>query len=446
MTTPVDTTPETYDIPEPRFAELEKRVERLARKAAKLGQAAVAVKVVDEKTVPVLDESGEKTGRLRVYKVIEVVGQAPNVAGHTFIAAVEHTTAGNIISKAPGCEDVEVPNDLRDGKPVCDHCKTRRARKDTFILREDESGSFLRVGRNCLADFLRGEDAAEALRLWTLISDVRRFSLMSEEEGFGVGGSSYLLGLVFYVACAFRAIAVKGWVSRGQVYENQCGEATADTAAHAAGRAPTNPNDRKDWDDLQPTEENFKDAKAAVEWAQALEGKSDYEHNLKVSCTLEYVESKNMGLTASATVAFNRFREREIERAREAKRTADSTHFGTEGSRYNRKLVVTKSLTRDNDFGMTILYTMEDETGNVFKWWASNGYYLESETRLMRAGDEFFFTFTVKRHGSYQGTQETTISRAAPSTEKTSHKWVGSDGELFKTKKAMIAAAASEAA
>ena len=445
MTTSIDNAPETFDIPEPRFAELEKRVERLARRAAKLGQAAVAVEVVGEKTVPVLDDYDRPTGRVRVFKVVQVIGSAPTVAGFTFVARVEHTTAGNIISKAPGCKDIIVPNHIRDGKPTCDHCKTRRARKDTFVLM-GEDGILTRVGRNCLADFLRGEDAAEALRLWTLIHDVRRFASMSDEEGFGGGGSGFLLSVLYYVACAFRAVAVKGWVSRGQVWDEGTGTATANTASFAAGRAPQRASERQEWEELQPTEVDAKDAKAAIEWAKSLEGKSDYEHNLKVATTLEYVEPKNMGLVASVTIAFRRFQEREVARARAAERAAKSpsTHFGVVDVRYVRKLTVVKTLDRDNEWGLTVLYTMEDETGNVFKWWASGG--CRFEGRPLAAGAELFFTFTVKRHGDYQGLQETTIFRTTPSKDEPSHKWVGSDGQIFKTKKAMVAAAASEAA
>lgn len=432
-------TPETFDIPAPRFAELEKRVERLARRADKLGQAAVAVKVVGEKTVPVKDESGRPTGQVRVFKVVEIIGSAPTVAGYTFVAAVEHTKAGNIISKAPDCQDVEVPTDLRDGKPTCDHCNTRRARKDTFILRKDEDSSLIRVGRNCLADFLRGEDAAEALRLFSLIHDVRRFASMSEEEGFGGVGGGYLMSLCHFVACAFRAVAVKGWISRGQVYDDQSGEATATTASYAADQCPQSRSDREYWESLQPTDAECEDAKKAIEWAKGLDGRNDYEHNLKVACSLEYIESKNMGLAASITVAFHRFQEREIEQAREAKKTADSTHFGTVDSRYVRKLTVTKAYNRESDYGLTVLYTLEDETGNVFKWWASGGCYLGDETRPMKPGDELFFTFAVKRHGEYRDIQETTITRARLSKEAPSHKWVGTDGEIFKTKKAMKA-------
>jgi len=440
MTTSDNTTPETYDIPEPRFGELEKRVERLGRRAAKLGQEAPSIRVVCEKVVKVKDEFGYD--RVKVFKVVEVVGTAPTVAGYTFVAALQHTPAGNIISKAPGCEDTIVPEALRDGKPVCDHCKTKRARKDTFLLM-DTNGILTRVGRNCLADFLRGEDAAEALRLWSLIHDIRRYAAMDEEEGFG-GSGSYPPSVLSFVAFAFRVVAVLGWVSRSEAYHDSTAKATAEDIGFAMDTPPQREVDRKEWEKLQPTEADTEDARKAIEWARGLEGRNDYEHNLKVACSLEYVGPKNVGLVASLVIAFRRFQEREVARARAAERAAKSpsTHFGIVDARYVRKLTVVKTLDRENDWGLTVLYTMEDEAGNVFKWWASGGCHFEG--RPLAAGAELFFTFTVKRHGEYQGLQETTIFRTTPSKEQPSHKWVAPSGQIFKTKKAMVAA--SEAA
>jgi hypothetical protein len=270
-----------YYVPEPRFEELQKRVERFIRRAAKIGKVPLNIEVVGEYVQPVLGKDHKPTGRVRLYKVVEVVGKAPNVAGYTFVAAIQHTEAGNIISKAPGCLDVVVPPQMRDGKPTCDHCKTRRARKDTFLLM-GEDGIIIRVGRNCLADFLRGEDAAEALRLWSVLS---------------------------YVTFTFRAITIVGWVSRSEAFHSSTAKATADTVNFAIGLPPDHPTMRKEWDELQPTEADREEAEKAIAWAQELEGRNDYEHNLKVACSLGYVVARNQGLVASATVAFRRFQE-----------------------------------------------------------------------------------------------------------------------------------------
>lgn len=434
-----------HRCPEWRFSELEKRVDKFARRAAKLGKPALSVEVVGEETKDIRSEvTGEVIGCV-VYKLFVVHGEAPVVAGHTFVASIEHTSAGNIMFKAPGCESVAVPAELRDGPPTCDHCKTNRRRKDTFLLRKDETGELIRVGRNCLADFLRTTDAAEALRLWTLLREIKAACGEDEPSG-GWGGSGYVhTSTVFYVACVIRSIALHGWTSRGEAYQRDEVTATANDANFACSPCFSNdPTVIEEWKNAQPTKEDSEEAKKAVEWARELTGDSDYEHNLKVACSLDYVKGKNKGLVASAAYSYRRHVERELKAAREAARAAvnPSGHFGKVKSRYVRKLTVTHSNSWENEYGVTVLYVMEDEVGNKFKWFSSGGCWMGThpERRELKVGDTFYFTFAVKSHGEWKGVEETTIVRATPSEESPVHKWVNAEGEVFKTKKAMKAA------
>jgi hypothetical protein len=435
-TTVPSTEPTVHEISEFRFDELLTKVEKFSRRAAKLGQAPVTLEVVGEKTRPVLNpETGKPTGAVRVNKLVVVHGKAPVVAGHTFIAKVEHTEAGNIMGKAPGCEGVAVPTEMRDGKPVCDHCKTNRQRKDTFILRRDEDGSLIRVGRNCLADYLRTEDAAEALRLWALLREIQSAAGSQDEEG-SWGGSSYCYpGIVTFVACVIRAITLNGWTSRKEAYE-QDKQSTASQADFACGPCPSREESRKDWQEAQPTEDNVVEAAKAIEWAKTLAGDSDYEHNLKVACSLDYVKGKNFGLVASVVVAYRRFVEKELAKTREV--SAPSTHFGKVGRRYVRKLTVTNTSSWDSDYGVTVLYVMADAEGNVFKWFSSGGCRVNDVS--VKVGDEFWATFAVKGHGDFKGRKETTVTRASLSVEKPEPKWVNEVGEVFKSRKEMQAA------
>lgn len=429
--------PVVYEILEHRFEELEAKVERFCRRAAKLGQDPVTLEVVGEKVVQLKDEHTGLPTRVQVYKLVVVHGKAPVVAGHTFIARIEHTEAGNIISKAPGCEGAVIPVEMRDGKPTCDHCQTKRARNDTFILRRDEDGALIRVGRNCLADYLRTENAADALRLWALLYEIRIAAGTQDEEGFGGGGGYCYPGLVYFVACVARAIELNGWTSRKEAYEQQK-RATSDQADFACGPCPQNSDDRKDWEKAQPTKDNAVEAAKAVEWAKTLAGDSDYEHNLKVACSLDYVKGKNGGLVASVVVAYRRHLERELAKAREAAKP-ESSHFGKVGSRYVRKLVVTNTSSWESDYGVTVLYVMADAEGNTFKWFSSGGCQVNNES--VKVGNEFWATFAVKGHGDFKGRKETTITRAALSVEKPEHKWSNPEtGEVFKTRKEMEAA------
>lgn len=433
--------PETYEVPESRFEELEAKAARYQKRAVKLGKEPFALVVVGEKVIREKGADGEPTGRIRILVLVQVRGQAPVVAGHTFIARVEHTCAGNIISKAPGAEGVSVPVELRDGPPVCDHCKTNRKRNDTFILRR-EDGSFTRVGRNCLADYLRSEDVAEALALWKFLHEVRSAAGGGDEEGCGGGSWFSHPGIVSFVAATARAIALHGWTSRKEAWEQQK-TATSTHASFACGQIPSDEKGRKEWREAQPLTADIEEAKGAIEWAKGLEGASDYENNLKVACSLEYVKGRNEGLVASVIVGYRRHQERLVQKAREAKAAETSAHFGKIGSRYVRQLTVLKSSSWENQYGVTVLYVLQDAEGQSFKWFSSNGCWLGDglNRRELKTGDEFWFTFLVKDHGSFRGISETVITRATPSAEKPIHKWIcEATGEIFPSKKALQAA------
>jgi len=445
--TPV-TEAEIFKIPETRFYELESRVEKFSRRAAKLSQSPITIEVVGEETEEAETDYGYKY--VRVFKLVKVNGKAPVVAGYTFVARLEHTEAGNIMSRAPSCEGIEIPSEVRESVGVCNHCSTNRRRKDTFIIRNDETGALKLIGRNCLADYLRDESAALALNIWKLLEEVRFASREDDDFGYGSDGCGYgYPSTSRFIAHVFRAIEVYGWVSRKAAYEDGSQSTSARAEWSMDQRNRQSRGMAEIWDKAQPTDDNVEDAAKAIEYAKAMKGDNDYEQNLKVACSLDYVKPKNQGLVASVAFSYKRHVERELERAREAERTANrpaSAHFGTVGSRYVRKLAVLKTHEMENEYGVTVLYTMEDDTGNVFKWWASNGGCMVKTTkdevsRSMKTGDEFYFTFQVKSHGEYREVEETTITRATPNEEPPTHKWVNTEtGEVFKTKKAMKAA------
>lgn len=449
MDTSTPNTPEIHRVPDHRFVELEKRVERFARRSAKHGLKSLSIEVIGEEIVDEVyrDETTgvvKKTGRKLVFKLVVVHGEAPVVEGHTFIARLEHTGAGNIISKAPGVTDVEVPKTLRDRKSICDHCSTNRRRNDTFIVRDDESGDMKQIGRNCLADFIRSSDATEAVKIWNLLAEIQRAAFREGDDMCGLGGSGHsYYGLEHYLTHVSRSIELNGWTSRGQAYGS---DVTSTSEDALFGMEPlTRYDDKSAWEKAQPLDHNVTEATETLEWVKTLKGDNDYENNLKVSCGLGIVKPKNMGLVASAVSVLRRNKERELYKAREAKRTENSVHFGTIGSRYLRKLTVIKTKTLEGHYGTTFLYTMDDESGNSFKWFSSNGVWMKFEgsedERGLDVGDNLFFVFAVKGHGEWNGALETTISRAKASLETPTIKWLNeATGEIFKTRKEMAAA------
>ena len=142
-----------YEIYEGNMERLEKKLTRIANKCKKYG-CDFKYEQVGETFREIKDDKGNIiTAR---FVQIDVEGKAL-INDWEFIASVEHTEEGNIIKRANNA--VEVPERYYNSKPVCEHCNSRRARKDTYIVRNVKSGEFKQVGKSCLKDFTNGMSA-----------------------------------------------------------------------------------------------------------------------------------------------------------------------------------------------------------------------------------------------------------------------------------------------
>src|SRR5947209_3468044 len=124
------------------------KIEKANRKAERAG-----VKGYDVAVGPVQQESGvdEETGLPWVLDFVEVTvtGEAPKVAGWSFVATLAWDAEVGLITRVVPGLDVEPDlSSLRaEGTTAwCDHCGTARFRLDTFALRNTETGEIKQVG------------------------------------------------------------------------------------------------------------------------------------------------------------------------------------------------------------------------------------------------------------------------------------------------------------
>lgn len=398
----------TWCVPTFKVSKLQERMEVLNRRVKKVGGPGLflAPQGVATRTLPL--QEGELTPRVESWTLLRVDGQVPRVDGWDFLARVEHHQGvGNIVSRAPGLEEAVLPESLRVDAATCDHCNTKRLRNDTFVLGKD--GILKRVGRNCLADFLRGADPAEALRLWSVLSSVRSLLADAAEEGYGEGRGKAGVGTVAFLACTVSAIRHEGWLSKAACNGTDK-VPTATTASWIADRAPTNSNAKDRWLAMQPTEADYEEAGEVVAWAQALdEAKlNDYLSNLRVAISIGHVERRHEGIVASGVAARRRDVEKAVTTAREAARAAarpPSEHVGELEKRYDlRGLTVTSAKSVAGFYGSSTLLIMEDPNGNELKT------FLRGECDF-RAGDVVGGKCTVKAHEVYNGRKQTVLIR-----------------------------------
>lgn len=429
---------QVFRIPDARVPELAKKLAQIGRRCAKLG--------LDEPTLNVTDETDDEpvyvtplergpdgkwlVERIRVWRFVAVNGAVPRLAGWAFLATLQHEDGGTIIRRVPGLraamrglidgtqdrreasDALEAKFDLarfRLARPVCDHCQTARSRKDTFIVVHTETGEIKQVGRNCLADFVGGLSPEAAAKGFEYLASALDAGAAFEDEGFERGGitADPVYGTVEFLGHAALMVRKHGWQSRSS--NNGYGQTpTADLAQ-------TNLLNQRDkvafkglpaWED--PEDQDTAAAEAALAWIRSDEfgGDSDYVSNMKIALAGDWLNTRNVGLAASAIFVHARATEQKIEREQEAERaaTALNEHVGQPKDRLELTLTVTRIYEYEGNYGVTYITALTDAEGRTFKWFGS---------RELERGETYTGRWTVKEHGEFKGTLETVLTRPA---------------------------------
>lgn len=422
--------PKVYKVPADNLSKLQERIEKLNKRAAKLGVAPIVLKVGEpireEKQVPIPDGMGDferdpdgKILRETVVTItypVEVEGQAPKYAGWTLVAALEFIAANGeneaamFIRTVPG---QTLPADFRHADQKCDHCGTVRRRSETFVVRH-EDGSLKQVGRQCIADFLGHQDPERYVQIaeWNLsATDILG---ESEEEGWGGGGGRESIWLADYLSYVAMCIRKDGWLSRSKARELPESDRRTPTADRAFTAMTAKP-DKRNPHPPRPEAQDSDLAGKAIEWLRGTLAHQatldDYQHNLVVICTRDVVVKKGFGVAASLIPTYKREMGFEAERKARYDREKTSEFFGEVGKRDVWKLTVLKVTDLQSDFGASHLHRFVDEKGNIATWFSSS--------QSLEIGKTYQIRGSVKKHEEYKGVKQTMLTRCSIETEWT---------------------------
>lgn len=408
-----------YRIPMQNMEKLESKIAHLNRRAEKVGCSPVQLVKGEVEVVPkmafvgftVEDGVAEwvPTGEVHVYQVVWLEGVSiVKFNGWRLLGKIDATDAGNILNAVPG---EAIPEEYREVKPTCEHCKARRFRRDVFIVGHDD-GSSKMVGRNCLRDFLGHGSPDNWVRHAQFLDLVEK----SIYEYLGVGGVKAYIDKEMFVTWVVGSVRRFGWVGRAKAEE--IGRmATADSAySHMFPCTKFEPDFHIDQGD--------KDRAAIIlQWASGLkerEGLTDFMKNLAVVSQLPAFTEKQIGIAAAMVVAYDRemelLEERRKQKAENDQAAASSLWQGEIGKRSNFTLTVNKIITvQGYDYGFFI-YKMTDDKGNIFVWKTSNPAGSWSAAphitwQEVKEGMTYQIKATVKAHTEYKGVKQTEVQR-----------------------------------
>lgn len=403
---------ERYSVYEGRMDDLMKKVTKIQNKCKKFGCDFHFEQVGEElKDVKCPDGTVQKFR----FILVEAEGTA-KVNDWEFVASVEHTSKGNIFSKA--LSDVEIPERYRCSKPYCEHCNVNRSRKDTFIIRNMNTGDFKQVGKSCLMDFTHGM-SAEYAALCASMHDV--FEEAQEAPvGFSSWSAAYydIRTILQYGAETIRhfgyAKTVDSW---GNYNPDSTRERMTRFFEVGTGRTRFMNKEvirsiREEMDNVNfdaDSAEATKMVEDALSWIQVQEASNDYMHNLKVVTSLEAVDYSKFGILVSLFPTYNRelaFKAEQAEKEEKRKAERHSKWMGELGKRITIDVESVACVTSwTNCFdgyntSITYLYKIVDVMGNVYMWKTAKE--LENVSKLVG---------TVKEYDEFRGVKQTVLTR-----------------------------------
>lgn len=393
-----------YEIFEGNMERLQKKLKRIENKCRKYG-CEFRFEIVGETFRTLFDDNREKyTAR---FVVVEAEGKAV-MNDWQFVAAVEHTPKGNLFS---GVSGIEIPERYYTSDPVCEHCGTSHKRKYTYIVMNTVTGDFKQVGKSCLGDFTHGLDAGAAA-LYISYFD----TLIAGEAPYEGGTHTRYIEVekaLKYVAETIRAF---GYVRAQDTGVSTMRRAFRYYALDQGWRGMFNGKEEKRYRaemesvSFNPdSPEIARQVVDALKWVEGQEDKNNYLHNLKTVCSLSYVTGKHFGLLASLFPAYNKDLEYQAEKAEQQRKAAKelegkmgSRHIGNIKDRITVQVDSFRCVTSwEGDFGITRLYEIMDDAGNVFTW--KTGKILEEGISSIVG--------TVKAHTEFRGVHQTELTR-----------------------------------
>lgn len=376
----------TYEVYASKLKDVTARLDRLARRAYRLGLGASVSYTVNDGSrhmvhVNVYDSDGMVSDGFYTEAVnVTVSCDLVKVAGWTVLAKIEAIgDADRRIVTTFG--DVQAKPQWFTSDMHCDHCGTDHYRKIVYLCRHDD-GREARVGKGCLKDYT-GIDPT-SLVSWAQVGDIfcrANADLQNDLEG-GVISGALRWSADRVLALAADMVAEYGYVKSDQPNSTKMRVYNALMARRT------------------PTPDGQAQATLIRDWLLTYPF-GDVEQNCSAICEAGFAAVNHIGFLAYMPVAYQRM----VDRRTAYKAAAGkSQHVGSVGDRIDIEVDSAKIVASwEGDFGMTYIWSITDKGGNVYVWKTNKGKGDMVDKRHIKA--------TVKTHKVYDGVCQTEITR-----------------------------------
>ena len=389
-----------YSIFEGNLKRLEKKLKRIQNKCRKY-DASFKYEIVGEEFKDVQIGNTEETQTLR-FIVVDVEGFA-KINNWEFVATIDHRETGNVIRNII---DIEIPERYWTSSPYCEHCNTKRRRKDTYLIHNTETDEFKQVGRSCLRDYTGGYDAELAAAYISL----HEYLIESEEANdnyISYGDFIFYYDLDDILKMSKAIVSTLGFIPSSAEYGIPSKQSLIDM--HSSCKS----NTQIEYLQIQGTfdyYEAFNDDEYLANLKNYYlnsEATSSYMKNMKIIFSSDHCSARDFGYIVSAVYSYDK----EIEKAQRKAIKEAAQKAEADASEYVGEIKdkITFEVANgdcvsiiDSPYGESYLYKFIDTEGHVFMWSTSKSLKLDAIESI---------TGTVKDHREYNGIKQTWITR-----------------------------------
>jgi len=382
------------------------KLDKILKRAAKKGlDGILTYKISDTYVV----ESKSKMDEVPVKKFlidVSVMGEVPKINGWEFVGKLTHDGAGDYVTVL-AAPTMEVPKKFRKSKGTCDHCKTARYRKDTFVISKD--GKFMEIGRSCLKDFFPTIDIEWVVNYFKYVDNMLKCGDFEDYDSMKGPKFRPTTSLELILMITNAVIRKSGWMSGTavkKILENDPDANVFATSWEVESVVALKCGLRKKYEneeELVLTDKDEEIAPKVINFVRnEMYGDNDYVYNMKNFFSDDMVELRYIPFIASAVPAYTRSLEKEAEMKT---KKAVSNYVGEIGEKITANVEVIGAKYVSSFYGSSLLVRMVDDSGNTFTTFYS-GYKFEPEV-----GDKFTIKGTVKAHKEFKGWKSTMLTR-----------------------------------
>lgn len=390
---------------EENFPEVKKKIDHIIKKLEKLGLSyhfEVIGKSIQEIEVHTTDKTQyipteygimapKTTKRKLLVNVIEYMFDMDTlkIGEWEILAKITHEkqengTYNNVVSFTSG----KYTSEYDHTAPNCEHCKSKRFRKITYVLQSDRKT--IQIGSTCINDFT-GIACEDIVSGYTKVTDI--YNEITNKEAYTLRQPQRPI----YNTQIALAYAVQETNQNGYSKEKTLSEIVKSMKV-------SKPLTQEAKDKADEIINLFKPLKTIDEIEQMF-GFQNSSFLFNISQAIQGNYCKMSGLIAYAPMAYDKAKETMQRQKDEQEQIDRSEHMFSIGEKIETKLTIDRLTGYPTVYGYTNIVIMSDKNGNVFLWKTS------TDNDHIQEGAKLTIKGTVKEHTTYNDIKQTVLTR-----------------------------------